>query len=153
MAPSIIDTFSGRYRWLSNFWPVPVKLEGINYPTVEHAYQAAKTTDVVLRAQIAVCLRPGGAKRLGRCLPLRPNWDELRLAAMLGLLRQKFAPGTTLAVQLVATGTAMLLEGNNWGDRFWGVDAYDGVGENHLGRLLMTIRKDLQGEGRETPID
>lgn len=151
MAPSIIDTFSNRYRWLSNFWPAPVRLTDVSYPTVEHAYQAAKTTDITLRAQIAVCPRPGGAKRLGRHLPLRPHWGGMRLAVMLDLLRQKFAPGTDLADKLVATKTATLIEGNTWGDRFWGVDAVEQLGENHLGLLLMRVRGELMREQGETP--
>ena len=142
MPEHAIIRFSGYHRWLSNFWCVPVQLDGIWYTTVEHAYQAAKTLDVNLRAKIAVCVRPGEAKRLGRRVPLRPDWEEIKLEVMEKLLRQKFAASTTLARQLTATGDAELIEGNPWGDRFWGV--CDGEGKNHLGRLLMAVRKDLQ---------
>ena len=47
-----------------------------------------------------------------------------------------------LAAALLATGDAVLQQGNTWGDRYWGKDLRTGEGENHLGRLLME-RRDL----------
>ena len=82
--------------------------------------------------------RPGDAKRLGRQVALRPGWDDLRVEVMRGLLARKFAPGTDLAPRLLATGDAQLVEGNTWGDRFWGVCR--GQGRNQLGQLLMERR-------------
>lgn len=60
---------------------------------------------------------------------------------MYGLLRQKFAPGSSLAARLQGTGDVILVEGNAWGDRFWG--ASGGYGENYLGRLLMIVRAEI----------
>jgi ribA/ribD-fused uncharacterized protein len=148
----MIGEFQGDYRWLSNFWPVNIVLDGITYPTVEHAYQAAKTDIPALRAEIAVCGKPGTAKRLGRRLTLRQGWEDEKLEVMEDLLRQKFAPGTQLARWLLGTGYQALIEGNAWGDRFWGVSCpgprslgYSlGLGMNHLGTLLMHIREDLR---------
>ena len=49
-----------------------------------------------------------------------------------------------LADCLVDTGDQPLIEGNTWGDRFWGVCG--GTGMNHLGRLLMEVREELQAD-------
>lgn len=133
----MITSFSGQYRFLSNFWPCKVFLEGEEYPSVEHAYVASKVTDHELRKLVASKLTPGDAKRLGRKLPLRPDWDAIKLDVMKELLVQKFID-PELAEKLVATGDQELIEGNTWGDTFWGV--CDGVGENNLGKLLMEIR-------------
>lgn len=138
-----IDRFDGGYRWLSNFWPSPVRW-GLLFPTVEHAYQAAKAADPAVRRQFLACVTPGEAKRLGRRVAARPDWDSVRVRVMDHLLRQKFAPGTELAWRLQLTGDAVLAEGNNWGDTFWG--QVNGVGQNQLGRLLMAWRAVLRKE-------
>lgn len=137
--PSVIDLFIGQYRFLSNFYPSYVILSGVDYQTVEHAYQAAKTTDEYWRARIRACSTPGEAKRMGRTVPLDPNWDSVRLQIMELLLNKKFTH-LELRSKLLATGSATLIEGNYWGDVFWGM--YQGRGENHLGKLLMKIREE-----------
>lgn len=139
-----IEAFSGDYRWLSNFYPCDVSLDGDIYPTVEHAFQAAKTADTTMRRVIRQAPTPGLAKKLGRAVKrLRSDWDTQRLTVMLDLLRQKFAH-PELRELLLATGDADLVEGNYWNDRYWG--SVDGVGENHLGRLLMKVRKELRSQ-------
>jgi ribA/ribD-fused uncharacterized protein len=137
-----IDKFIGEYRWLSNFWPSVVVLDGKEYPTVEHAYQAAKTLDDVEREFIRRCNRPGAAKRLGKLVTLREDWDQVKIKIMMDLLVQKFRH-KELADKLIATGGATLIEGNTWNDTFWGV--CDGVGDNNLGKILTIIRASLQG--------
>lgn len=141
MCSGKITSFSGPHRWLSNFWPAPVRMSGVVYPTVEHAYQAAKTTDPSLRQQIAAVRSPAEAKRLGRRLPLRPDWEQIKQPVMLACLRAKFRH-PELHARLLATGDALLVEGNAWGDRYWGVCR--GIGQNHLGRLLMQVRNELR---------
>jgi ribA/ribD-fused uncharacterized protein len=136
-----ITSFSGPNRFLSNFWPAIVHLDGVDYPTVEHAYVAAKTLDTIKRAEVHRAATPGEAKRIGRKLQLRPDWDDVKVQVMADLLRQKFAH-PALRDMLLATGNAELIEGNTWGDRFWG-QCPVGVGENHLGRLLMELRAGL----------
>lgn len=139
-----IDKFDGEYRWLSNFWQCPVVYENVLYPSVEHAYQAAKASDPRYVEMIRTANTPGRAKWLGRQAPQRSEWtaDE-RLRVMAFLLVQKFRPGTHLAQLLEATGDRELIEGNHWGDNFWGVDTTRGeYGCNYLGELLMKIRED-----------
>lgn len=72
-------------------------------------------------------------------MPLREDWEDVKVAMMRYLLQQKFAPGLALRRALVATAPLTLIEGNTWGDRIWGQCPL-GVGENLLGRLLMEIR-------------
>ena len=136
-----IDGFSGEFRWLSNFWPALVNLDGMTYPTVEHAYQAAKTTDEDARKLIRDAPSPGKAKRMGGRLAIRPDWGDVKLRVMEDLLRQKFAPRSELAMKLSGTGNRPITEDNSWGDVFWGVS--NGTGENNLGKLIMRIRDEL----------
>ncbi len=136
-----ISKFQGEHRFLSNFHPVEVTMDGQLYLSTEHAYQAAKTTNLATRTMIARTFNPGKAKRLGRLAALRPDWEEVKLEVMLDLLRKKFAH-PKLRTKLLATGTEQLVEGNTWGDTFWGV--CDGMGDNHLGRLLMQVRDEIK---------
>jgi N-glycosidase YbiA len=140
--PSPITEFSGEYRWLSNFWPSVVELDGIVFQHVEGAYVAAKTLDIDARYRIQNLLTPGACKREGRKLQLRDDWENVKVSIMETLLRQKFAPDSDLARQLLATGDREIQEGNYWGDTFWGI--CKGRGQNVLGRLLMHIRNELR---------
>jgi hypothetical protein len=148
-AASAIESFNGDHRFLSNFWPARVVLDGVEYPTVEHAYQAAKTVDPAERRTIADLPTPGQAKRAGKQVTMRADWDEVKIDLMRDLVRQKFRH-PELAGQLLATGEARLIEGNRWGDRFWGQSPV-GNGENHLGRILMEVRRELREMERDTP--
>lgn len=137
-----IESFTGDHRFLSNFWPVVVKLDGGEYRSVEHAYQAAKTLDLKNRRKIRNLPTAAGAKQLGKKIKIRPYWDIIKVDVMLGLLRQKFAKGSPLADKLLATDQSHLEEENYWGDTYWGV--CKGVGKNKLGRLLMFVRDELR---------
>lgn len=128
-------------RFLSNFYPATVKYDGCPYATVEHAYQAAKTTDLRWRLRVGSAFGPGAAKKLGRLVPLRRDWEQIKQRVMLELLRDKFRD-PVLRDKLLATGDAELIEGNHWHDTYWGV--CNGAGENHLGKLLMVLRGELQ---------
>lgn len=138
----MIGEFRGPYRWLSNFYVCHVELDGCDYVTAEHAYQASKAICEEDRLRVARCLTPGGAKRTARLIPVRPDWDQVKLGVMKRVLVAKFSFNPDLRRKLLATGNQQLVEGNTWGDRFWGVCR--GVGENHLGRLLMEVRDELR---------
>lgn len=140
----IIDKFEDEYAFLSNFYPSPVQENGITYPTIEHYFQAQKTTVPFERAAIANVATPGQAKREGRRITLRSNWEQIKEQVMLDGLRLKFAI-PELAEKLLATGDAELVEGNSWGDTTWGV--YNDIGENRLGKLLMQVRQELKEKG------
>lgn len=140
----IIDCFTGKYRFLSNFFPLRhvLVIDEIEFKTVEHAYQASKTTDQVHRKIISLCGDPRDAKKFGKSVRLRDDWEEKKLEIMEDLVRQKFQNDLELQDLLFNTGDAELIEGNWWGDVFWGVS--NGIGENHLGKILMKIRREIQ---------
>lgn len=141
-----IDSFRGEYAFLSNFHPCQVYHDGILYPSVEHAFQAAKTLSFGQRWEIsqypADLKGAARAKRTGKTLVLRPDWSEARVSIMHELVLQKFARHPALRHMLLATGNAELIEGNYWHDHFWGV--CHGTGENHLGLILMDVRSLLR---------
>lgn len=137
----MIDKFDGKYRWLSNFWLCPVILDEMVFPSVESAYQAAKTQNINHRVNFLYC-SPGKAKRMGRALPeVADDWNASKQEVMNKLLKQKFREGSFLGEKLIDTGNDTIIEGNTWGDRYWGV--CNGEGENNLGKLLMNIRMEL----------
>lgn len=140
MIPNVIASFRGKYRFLSNFYPSVVVLDSEMYTTVEHAFQAAKTEDLQDRKRIRNSRKPSDAKELGRNVKLQADWETTKRSIMEDLVRQKFQD-EKLRDQLLATGNAVLIEGNDWGDRFWGVD---GDGLNHLGIILMKVRQELR---------
>lgn len=135
-----ITEFKGAYGFLSNFAVAPVVYEGMLFPTVEHAYQAAKTLDWNSREEIRKAYSAGKAKQMGKRVQLRDDWKDVRLHIMEILLRQKFNVEPYRGL-LLATGNTELIEGNWWNDTFWGVCR--GKGENHLGKLIMEIRSQI----------
>jgi hypothetical protein len=139
-----IDTFTGKFWFLSNFYPSPVKLGKITYPTAEHAYQAQKAKTFQERRVVSKLPSPAAARRYGRYqLKLRANWDEIKLSRMTIVLRAKFDPTVNpkLCDWLIKTGEAELIEGNYWHDTYWGVCKDKGF--NLLGKLLEELRDAL----------
>jgi hypothetical protein len=141
----VIREFRGRHNFLSNFFPSAIVVDGIRFPTVEHAFAAAKTHDLATKQRIAAAATPGAAKYAGRRVALRADWEAVKNDVMLDLLRTKFTRHPNLGALLLDTGDALLFEGNRWNDRVWGVDARTGEGENRLGQILMQVRGELGG--------
>ncbi len=137
----MITDFRGKHAFLSNFYWASVTHEGRKFPTVEHAYQAAKTHDLSVKDHIAKLPDASRAKQVGRRAILRSDWEELKLAVMYVLLKKKFSD-PRLATRLRETGEEDLVEMNTWGDKYWGVDP-KGEGQNQLGKLLMAVREEL----------
>jgi ribA/ribD-fused uncharacterized protein len=138
-----IRGFYGSNRFLSNFYPSIITYEGITYETVEHAYQAAKVESKEDKLRIANSATPGEAKHLGGNVLMVSNWYVLRIDTMTKFVRLKFNTHFSLALKLIATGDAQLVETNTWGDKFWGV--YKGEGKNTLGKILMVVRDEVKG--------
>lgn len=132
--------------FLSNFHPSTISFEGNFYTTVEHAYQASKTLDAECRRLIRSAANPNDAKRLGRSLTLRPDWDSVRVSTMRELIREKFK-NPFLRHLLVATGDLKLINENRWNDKFWGM--VNGVGENWLGKILEEVRSEAKAEDND----
>lgn len=131
----MIDNFRGKYYFLSNFFSATVEYEGITYLNNEAAFQAAK---LLTGREIFQNLNPSEAKRLGRRVDLRPDWEEVKTQVMFDICYAKFKQHPELMKLLLETSGEELVEGNTWGDKIWGV--CKGVGENRLGRILMLIR-------------
>lgn len=142
-----IREFDGTdHDFLSNFHPARVEYEGITYPTSEHAYQAAKTLDTNIRLIAKNIKTPGDVKRWGRIVDVRKDWDTVKYGVMYDIVYLKFTQNLNLADRLVATGNAHIEEGNNWGDRLWGVSPVGGYGKNWLGQILMRVRAEIRIE-------
>ena len=137
----MINRFEGKYDFLSNFHSSPIELFMLTFPTVEHAYQASKCTDPLEILSVLKCPTPGKAKRMGQKVKIKCQWEHIKLDVMLDLLRRKFRD-PDLKKKLIETGDEELVEGNNWNDTYWGV--CDGVGQNHLGKLLMQVREEVK---------
>lgn len=151
--PPTISSFVGPYRFLSNFYPwekgshrpypsITVVAYGRAFPSSEHAFQAAKCAFPGDYARFQEPeLTAAQAKLLGRKVPLRADWEAVKVHVMWAIVADKFNRNSQMKEQLLATGEAALVEGNHWGDRYWGVSG--GVGENMLGRILMAVRGKL----------
>lgn len=146
---TVIDCFDDEYRFLSNFWGSHIVYNDVSYPTVEHAYQAAKAANPIDALSILHMRTPGAAKRMGRHITMKDDWEQIKLQVMLDCLRLKFQE-PYIRYQLIQTGDAILIEGNNWHDTFWG--QCGGVGKNWLGRLLMMVRSEVQQAFRQQPV-
>lgn len=157
-----IDKFFGEYRWLSNFHLCSIEYEGIIYPSTEHAYQAAKSNDPEIRKQclemnckevkrwgrslgdeILYVDKQGAHMKLSKDWDTGPTWGQKRVRVMYDINLYKYKNHPELKKKLLATGDAQLIEGNTWGDKFWGVC---NGGANMLGKILMLIREELKNE-------
>lgn len=148
--PTVIDKFDGEYRFLSNFYWFKTSMHGVPLQTtVEHMYQASKCASIADAFRIIRLGSPGEAKKAGRTVKLRPDWELVKLTVMDQWVWAKFSSSPELADKLIATDLALLVEGNTWGDRYWGmVPDAKGEGENHLGKILMRVRARLRKERR-----
>ena len=142
-----IGVFDGQYAFLSNFFERSIVFEGLTVKTNEHAFQMMKTNNLGERKMIAFAGTPGKSKRAGRNCTLRPDWEKVKSQVMLNVVRAKFMQHPDLAAKLIATGDAMLIEGNVWHDNTWGncsCERCKGIqGKNLLGQILMQVRNEL----------
>jgi len=139
----VIDSFRGEYGFLSNFFEAPFYIEDVRYASVEHAYQAHKTLDESAKEIIRNAKSPAEAKKLGRCVQLRPDWDEVKVDLMKLFIQKKFE-NPFARHMLLSTNNTILIEGNTWNDVTWGV--CKGVGQNLLGVILMETRSKIMEE-------
>jgi len=138
-----IREFRGNNAFLSNFYYTQVSYNGKVYPTAEHAYQAQKTINEDMRETIKALSSPARAKAVGEVLPLRANWDRIKLAIMHEIVWVKFQE-PSLRAALLSTSDEPLIETNAWNDTFWGICR--GVGNNWLGVILMLVRSEIMEE-------
>lgn len=132
-----ITSFRGEYAFLSNMHPSPITLGGVTYTCAEAAFQAAKLADKSKRSMFAG-LSGKQAKALGRTINLRSDWEEIKVNVMEWVVKEKFEQNPDLRARLWDTLNKTIIEGNTWGDTFWGVCG--GKGRNMLGNILMKYR-------------
>lgn len=145
VAADAITSFSGKWFFLSNFSRYYIPYDGIVYVSSEAAFQAQKTLDKDERYKF-VDIEPGMAKKLGRSVKLRDDWEEVKEDIMYDILKAKFDNNSNIKLELLATGDRELFEGNIWNDKCWGVVREDNtlVGDNKLGKLLMKLREEYR---------
>lgn len=136
----MINSFQDSYYFLSNFYEVPITYNGITYQNNEAAFQAQKCYS----PEKFKDLNPTEAKKLGRQVSLRPDWESVKVKVMREIVHEKFAQNPDLAQRLIDTGDEYLEEGNTWGDRVWGT--VNGQGANLFGQILMAERRELQSK-------
>lgn len=141
----MITEFQNEYRWLSNFAPVKIKIDGIEFPSIEHAYMSAKSDDIEWKKFCSNSNNTAGdVKRKSRNITLKDDWNNIKLDVMKECVNQKFSQ-EPYRTKLLETKTQHIQEGNRWNDKFWGVCLKTSKGENHLGKLIMKVRSELQG--------
>lgn len=138
-----IDTFREEYFFLSNFYPCSITYKGIMYQNAESAFQAQKCMNDEERKAFAN-LPADQAKRMGRTVKLREDWEEVKLKIMEEIVRAKFTQNEDLKEMLLSTNDRLLVEGNRWKDVYWGIDKRTWLGENYLGRILMQVRTEIK---------
>lgn len=139
--PNIINSFRYEHSFLSNFSSGPTIYDGLLYFCAEGAYQSAKSLDLMERMKF-LNLTGMWAKKLGKTIELRPDWEKVKVKIMCSIVLDKFTRNPKLRELLLGTKDATIIEGNYWHDTFWGV--CDGVGANHLGIILMDVRELLK---------
>lgn len=137
----MVKEFKNENAFLSNFYPCKIIYEGIEYPTTEHAFQAAKTLDIEKRKKISLLSTPREAKIIGNYIEIRQDWEQIKLQIMYDICKLKFKK-PFFENKLKNTLEEDLIEGNTWDDIYWG--KCNNIGENHLGKILMRIRSEIK---------
>lgn len=136
-----IEFFESKFRFLSNFFICEVPYDQFLFNSSESAYQAQKTQDIVIQKSF-IPLSPLEAKRKGKQILLRHDWENVKERFMFDIVLNKFSFNPNLQKKLLETGSLILEEGNTWRDAYWGI--YNGYGLNRLGIILMQVRKYLK---------
>lgn len=151
--PKRVERFLRKFYFMNNMFNIERGIDtpiDIRVPTTEHAYQMSKFIDdepkyIVANVPTGMESKATAQQLIEQGWQIRKDWEESKFGIMLGYNRQKFSGNRELAAKLIGTGSMLLVEGNNHGDRYWGVDPpRSNNGANHLGEILMIIRDDLQ---------
>ena len=147
----MIREFKGENRFLSNFYMAPVTYNGFTYTNSEAAFHAQKTLDENIRKEFTT-LNPSEAKRKGRNLDLRPDWEKVKVNIMYEIIKAKFSQNEDIRYKLLYhTGREHLEEDTTgWHDNYWGNCRCEKCthikGRNKLGKILMKVREELRDE-------
>lgn len=154
----VIKSFKGEYKVFSNMDEHPIKFNGLTYRNSEACFQAQKCSNNDERLAFT-SIDGYTAKKLGRRIKCDMKaWHEVRDYIMFAIQIVKFKQYEEFRTKLLSTGDAEIIEGNDHGDSYWGVNNSTGNGLNKLGKILMVIR-DLAKGGAfharvvDTPVD
>lgn len=135
--------FKNDYAWLSNMRPCIIELDGLTYPTSEHAYVALKSDDMAWRRYCTLDLPPKQIKREGRNIKIVSNWDEVKHHEMAKVLCKKYLTEPYKSLLLNLRTDILIVEGNRWNDMHWGFCLKTYKGLNWLGSIIMLIKSHL----------
>lgn len=129
---------------LSAFSKHPFSLEGAEWPSVTHYFEAMKFEAPAAQAAIRACEHPKAAQRLaGRHRrEVRKDWDAVKEVFMARGVYRKCRDNDAVAAALVATGECLIMETSQY-DYFWGCGR-DSRGLNAYGKVLMGVRARLR---------
>lgn len=138
----MILEFRNKYYFLSNMYPCKLEFKGFTFKSAESLFQALKSCN---KEDFMKFINLDGyeAKRLGRKIKLREDWNSVKLDIMYEVLKLKFS-NPDLKKMLLDTNNKELIEGNYWNDKFWGYSLKEHIGENNLGKILMRIREEIR---------
>ncbi|MGW7089523.1 NADAR family protein [Streptomyces sp. NPDC054871] len=143
---------------LSQWWPSPFTVDGVEYATAEHWMMAAKArlfSDAEAERAVLASRTPAEAKKAGRLVRGFDEaiWERERFGIVVEGSVRKFASTPALSSFLVGTGSRVLVEASPM-DRVWGIGlAADDErahaperwrGPNLLGFALMEARDRLR---------
>ena len=137
--PDVIRSFKGEYDFLNNRYGCSFVWQGIRYNNVESAFHASKYTD---ESERNILSRMSADKAVKKSMDFTPSaeWEDCKLNIMESIIMAKFDQNPSLKKRLIETDNRILINGNNEHETYWGVDLYSWIGENHIGKILMTIR-------------
>ena len=144
---SKITSLRGSYFFLSNFYNSSVLFRGQIYQNAEAAFQATKCENKIDKMKF-INISGKDAKKLGRRVKLREDWEEVKNQIMYEVVLEKFKQNSDLKIKLLRTGDKEIIEMNQWHDNIWGKcicsKCKDREGKNKLGKILMEVRKELR---------
>ena len=139
----MIKEFKNQYFFLSNFYECPIYYNKLVFCNAEAAFQAQKVIDEKEQYKF-INLNASQARKLGKTIVLRKDWEEVKDNIMYEIVKRKFTVNKELKQKLIDTKDEELVEGNWWHDTYWGVDSKTGIGKNKLGKILMKVREEVK---------
>lgn len=139
----MIKEFKNQYFFLSNFYEYPIYYNKLVFCNAEAAFQAQKVINEKDQYKF-INLNASQARKLGKTIQLRKDWEEIKDNVMYEIVKRKFTINKELQQKLLETKEEELVEGNWWHDTYWGVDSKTGIGQNKLGKILMKVREEVK---------
>lgn len=139
----MIKEFKNQYFFLSNFYEYPIYYNKLVFCNAEAAFQAQKAMNEKDQYKF-INLNASQARKLGKTVQLRKDWEEIKDNVMYEIVKRKFTINKELQQKLLETKEEELIEGNWWHDTYWGVDSKTGIGQNKLGKILTKVREEVK---------